>query len=93
MASKRTMTIQTQTPGGQKPPTLAELQRLCEQKGQALVIDGPIIKLYEQRTWWLQVVYGPLNHLTGGTLVREKATALACVFAALFALPDKERAR
>lgn len=36
----RTMTIQTQTPGGQKPPTLAELRKMAKRKGLRVVDRG-----------------------------------------------------
>lgn len=56
MASKRTMTIQTQTPGWQAPPTLAELRKLAECKG-AIIGANPHGHEYDIETpsWRLNI--------------------------------------
>ena len=72
----------------QKPPTLAQLRKLAKRKGQTITGEDGIVKVSDQGTWWLKIVYGPLNILTGGTIVRDERDAKRCLFAALSALPD-----
>ena len=71
-----------------KTPTLAALRKLAKRKGQTITGEDGVVKLVEQGTWWLKVVYGPLNILTGGTIVRDEHDAKRILFAALSSLPD-----
>jgi hypothetical protein len=75
-------------PRSKPVPTLAALRAIAKRKGQAIVRHDWVIRVCEGRTWWLQAVFGPLNILTGGTVVRSETTARVAIFAALSALPD-----
>ena len=72
-----------------KTPTLVQLRKLAKRKGQDIVFDLYVLKLCQYGTWWLKIVFGPLNILTGGTMVRTESEARTVLFAALLALPDK----
>lgn len=71
-------------------PTLASLRKLAQRKGQVIVRHDWVIRVCEGRTWWLSAVFGPLNILTGGTVVRSEAMARVAISGALSALPDAE---
>ena len=81
----------TKTPT--KTPTLAQLRKLAKRKGQYLVFYPYSIRVCEGGTWWINAVFGPLNLLSGGTIVRNQAEVRGCILAVLSALPDKERAK
>ena len=96
MPGKRTMTIQTQTPGWEtryipmKPPTLAELRKMAKRKGPLLVVkrfEGA--DTADGSTCVEVTIQGQIVVMAWGS--RTEAHAMA--FAALSALPDKERAR
>lgn len=76
-----------------RTPTLASLRKLAKRKGQTITGEDGVVKLVEQGTWWLKVVYGPLNILTGGTIVRDEKDAKRVLFAALSAMPDAKRGK
>ncbi len=76
-------------PRSKPVPTLAALRTLAKRKGQTITGEDGVVKLVEQGTWWLKVVYGPLNILTGGTIVRDERDAKRVLLAALSTLPDK----
>lgn len=80
-------------PRSKKPPTLAQLRKLAKRKGQTITGEDGVVKLVEQGTWWFKVIYGPLNILTGGTIVKDERDAKRVLFAALSALPDAPKTR
>ena len=80
-------------PAKPKTPSIAQLRKLAKEKGQTITEEDGVLKLVEQGTWWLKLVHGPLNILTGGTIVRDERDAKRVLAAALRALPDKEGPR
>jgi len=90
----RTMTIQNDTPGGQKPPTLAQLRALAKRKKYEVeyVPGGGEIELLpgvdDSRPFLLSRFYD-----SDSPELRDRTQAITALFAALSALPDKERAR
>ena len=93
MPGKTTMTIQNDTPGGQKPPTLAELRKLAKAKGcdsvdiSCLGSGHVAVALRWSKCGSFERTIASVRQQP------ERAIAVRALFAALSALPDKERAR
>lgn len=86
--TERKPCLPTCEPKPKTSPTLAQLRKLAKRKGQTITGEDGIVKLVQSGTWWLKIVYGPLNILTGGTIVKDEREAKRVLRAALSALPD-----